>query len=224
MSRRRYLSKRNDAADPYMPATGAQKHQAVPLPGCVMHGMLHIDAIAWISRTLRCVQGDEKPQARHFRNFHATLKVQTFDDIDQCVKIATTALALAPEATLGLRELAINAVEHGNLEIDFDHKSELLAGGTWQNEIERRLASAEYCDRFASVELLRNGEQFTIHITDQGPGFNWRQHLDDETAPKHMLHGRGMSIAMAGGFDSLAYDGVGNQVTIRGACVPDQSA
>ena len=224
MSRRRHLSKRNDAADPYMPAAGAQKHQAVPLPGCVMHGMLHIDAVAWISRTLRCVEGDEKPLASHFRHFHATLKVQTFDDIDQCVKIATTALALAPEATLGLRELAINAVEHGNLEIDFDHKSELLAGGTWQAEIERRLASAEYGDRFASVELLRNGEQFKIYITDQGPGFNWRKHLDETTAPRHILHGRGMSLAMAAGFDDLVYDGVGNQVTIRGACASDQSA
>lgn len=223
MSRRRHLSKRNDAADPSMPA-GAQKHPPMPLPGCVMHVTPDIEALAWISRTLRCVEGNEEPQARLFRDFHATLKVQTFDDIDQCVKIATTALALAPEATLGLRELAINAVEHGNLEIDFDHKSELLAGGTWQDEIERRLASAEYRDRFASVELLRNGEQFTIHITDQGSGFNWRKHLDDTTAPKHLLHGRGMSLAMAGGFDSLAYDGLGNQVTIRGACAPDQIA
>jgi hypothetical protein len=122
------------------------------------------------------------------------------------------------------RELIVNAVEHGNLEIDFDHKSELLAGGKWQDEIERRLASREFRDRFASIELLRVGSDFTIRITDQGPGFNWRKHLDAVTAPRHMLHGRGMSLAMAAGFDSLVYDGPGNQVIVRGACAADQNA
>ena len=73
----------------------------------------------------------EPPPYQHFKDFHAPLKVQTFDDIDQCIKIATTALALAPLATTGLRELVVNAVEHGNLEIVFDQKSELLATGKW---------------------------------------------------------------------------------------------
>ena len=207
-----------------MPAVGAQKHQAMPLPGCVMHVTPHIEALAWISRTLRCVEGTQKPSSCHFRNFHATLQVQTFDDIDQCIKIAATALALSPEATMGLRELTVNAVEHGNLEIDFDHKSELLAAGKWQDEIETRLAREEYRDRFASVELWRDGSRYNIRIIDQGPGFNWRRHLDADRAPKHMLHGRGMSLALAAGFESLAYDGTGNRVTIRGACASEQGS
>ncbi len=131
-------------------------------------------------------------------------------------------LALAPLATTGLRELVVNAVEHGNLEIDFDQKSELLATGKWQDEIESRLANAAFCDRIASVELMRYEFTFAIRITDQGPGYDWRKHFDPDTAPRHMLHGRDMSLAMSAGFGDIQYDGSGNRVTIRGVCDPDQ--
>jgi hypothetical protein len=131
MNRRRHPSTQDDAVGPASPLAGVQSHQAPPLPGCVMHKAPHVDALAWLSRTLRCVEEVEPPRYQHFKDFHAPLKVQTFDDIDQCIKIATTALALAPLATTGLRELVVNAVEHGNLEIVFDQKSELLATGKW---------------------------------------------------------------------------------------------
>ena len=131
-------------------------------------------------------------------------------------------LALAPLATTGLRELVVNAVEHGNLEIDFDQKSELLATGKWQDEIESRLANAAFCDRIASVELMRCDFTFIIRITDQGPDSDWRKHLDPDTAPRHMLHGRGMLLAMSAGFGDIQYDGSGNRVTIRGVCDPDR--
>lgn len=201
---------------------GEQSHQALPLPGYVMHKAPHVDALAWLSRTLRCVEEVEPPPYQHFKDFHATFKVQTFDDIDQCTKIATIVLALARSATTGLRELVVNAVEHGNLEIDFDQKSELLATGKWQDEIESRLANAAFCDRIALVELMRDDSTFTIRVTNQGPGFDWRKHLDSDTAPQHMLHGRGMSLAMSAGFGDIQYDGSGNRVTIRGVCDPDQ--
>jgi anti-sigma regulatory factor (Ser/Thr protein kinase) len=195
----------------------------MPLPGCLMHVIPHPDALAWISRILRCVDGGQTPDPRHFRQFHATIQVQTFDDIDQCMKIANVVLELAPEAMIGLRELIVNAVEHGNLEIDFDLKSDLLCQGKWQDEIERRLASVEYRDRFSSVELRRDGAQFTIRIADQGLGFDWHTHLDPDKAPTHMLHGRGISLANRAGFDGFEYEGAGNQVIVWGACGPDRT-
>jgi len=157
-------------------------------------------------------------------NFDATFQVQTFDDIDVWVGIATKALSLEPIATIGLRELIVNAVEHGNLEIDFDHKSALLAAGEWQDEIERRLATGDLGNRFATVQLTRDDHEFTVQITDQGPGFDWRSHLDPDTAPTHTLHGRGMSLAMGAAFVSVEYRGAGNQVVVRGLCAPDQDS
>lgn len=222
MKTNRYLSAHKGVAPSDTPITGTSTHDAIPLPGCVVRTALHVDVLGWMSRVLRCVENSEPPSSRHFMNFDATFQVQTFDDIDVCVKIAAKALSLDPIATIGLRELMVNAVEHGNLEIDFDHKSALLASGEWQDEIERRLSTSELGIRFATVQLSRDDHEFTVQITDQGPGFDWRSHLDPDTAPTHMLHGRGMSLAMAGGFDSVEYRGAGNQVAIRGVCAPDQ--
>ena len=199
-------------------------HDAVALPGCVVHVPLHVDALAWISRTLRCVEDPEPPPSRHFTTFDATFRVQTFDDIDVCVKVAAKALSLEPIAVIGLRELIVNAVEHGNLEIDFDQKSALLANGEWQQEIERRLASGKLGTRFAAIHLSRDENEFVIEITDQGAGFDWRLHLDPDTAPSHTLHGRGMSLAVGAGFKSIQYRGTGNRVVVRGACASDQDS
>ncbi|CAN0530380.1 unnamed protein product [Laminaria digitata] len=57
---------------------------------------------------------------------------------------------------------------------------------------------------------------------DQGPGFDWRVHLDPDTAPRHMLHGRGMSMAMGAGFESIRYYGTGSHVVVRGLCALNQ--
>lgn len=222
MKTSRHQSAHNDAASAVTPKITTSTHAAMPLPGCVVHSQLHIAVAAWISRKLRCVAENELPPARLFMNFDATFQVQTFDDIDLCVSIAAEALSLEPIATIGLRELIVNAVEHGNLEIDFAHKSELLANGEWQNEIERRLATNVLGSRFAAVQISRDDNDFEIQITDQGAGFDWQTHLDPDTAPKHMLHGRGMSLALGAGFESIRYYGTGNQVVVRGLCASDQ--
>lgn len=222
MKLRRHPSARDDSRARLSTESRAVTHNTLPLPGCTVHATLPVDTLAWMSRTLRCIDDVDVPPPEQFADFHATLRVQTFDDIDLCVKIASTALTLGPIAAIGLRELIVNAVEHGNLEIDFDHKSALLASGEWQNEIEKRLASTEFGNRFAAIELRRDGDNFTIAITDQGPGFNWDTYLDAETAPQHMLHGRGMSLAMEAGFEAVEYRGAGNRVAIRGVCVPVQ--
>lgn len=222
MNTRRHILGHSEPAAGGTPTTGASPHQSMPLPGCVVHSTLHIDVAAWISRKLRCVEENELPAPRLFENFDATFHLQTFDDIDICVSIAANALSLESITTIGLRELIVNAVEHGNLEIDFAHKSELLANGEWQDEIEKRLGMRDLGSRFAAVQLSRDDNDFEIQITDQGAGFDWQKHLDPDTSPKHMLHGRGMSLAMDAGFESVRYYGAGNHVVVRGICAPGQ--
>lgn len=199
----------------------AAVHGSIALPGCLVHSGLTVNSLEWICQVLRCENGAVQPGRDAFEGFHATLRVQTFDDIDICVKIASTALALSPIAVMGLRELVVNAVEHGNLEISFDEKTELLASGEWQADIERRLGMIELRDRFATVELRLAGDAYTIDIVDQGKGFDWRTYLDPETAPSALLHGRGMSLAIGAGFSSVEYRGAGNEIAIQGVCDPD---
>lgn len=198
----------------------AAVHGAIALPGCMIHSDVTVSGLEWICRALRCEEGDDRPARGTFDGFHATLRVQTIDDIDICLKIATAVLALSPLAVIGLRELIVNAVEHGNLEITFDEKTQLLASGEWQTEIERRLSTNDLRDRFATVELCLLDDTFAIEITDQGKGFDWNNYLNPETAPTAALHGRGMSLAMDAGFSSVEYRGTGNQVSIRGDCDP----
>lgn len=201
-------------------ARPATVHGSIALPGCLIHSDVSVGALEWICGALRCEDGTGLPSHEVFQNFHATIRVQTFDDIDICVKIAATALALGAVATIGLREIVVNAVEHGNLGISFDEKTELLANGSWQTEIERRLRDKKLRDRFATVELRLLGNIYRIAITDQGDGFDWRTYLDPQTAPTALLHGRGISLAIRAEFASLEYRGAGNQVVLRGTCAP----
>ena len=168
---------------------GARKHGSIVQPGCLIHSDITGDALEWIYGVLHFREGVPNLPPDAFEKFHATIRVQTFDDIDVFVNIAVKTLSLSSMATMGLRELVVNAVEHGNLEISFDEKSDLLARGAWQAEIARRLTLEKYRDRATSIEILRGGDRFSIDIIDQGPGFDWRGYIDPKTAPKSLLGG-----------------------------------
>ena len=56
-------------------------------------------------------------------------------------------------AVLGLSELMINAVEHGNLGITYNDKSRLNLTDSWGTEVERRLQMDGYRDKVVTVTL-----------------------------------------------------------------------
>lgn len=118
-----------------------------------------------------------------------------------------------PERVLsGLAELLVNAVEHGNLEIGFDGKSQLIKDGTWREEVERRLALPEYKARTIEVVFTRKDKGVCVIITDQGKGFNWREYLSIDPARGSDSHGRGIAQAVTRSFDKLVFNAAGNQV------------
>lgn len=118
-----------------------------------------------------------------------------------------------PDKTIfGLSELFINAVEHGNLGITYEDKSELNKKGTWQTEVERRLGLPDNQSKFVDVHFERDDTQITISITDQGPGFAWEDYLEMDPKRAFDSHGRGITMAKAISFDSIEYQGKGNEV------------
>jgi len=120
-----------------------------------------------------------------------------------------------PEKTvLGLTELMINAVEHGNLGISYQEKSQLNEQGNWELEVERRLAMDQYAERSACLELQRNASRISVMIRDQGSGFDWRNYLEIDPNRAFDTHGRGIAMAKALSFDSLEYRGQGNEVRV----------
>lgn len=113
---------------------------------------------------------------------------------------------------IGLQELLINAVEHGNLGLSYQDKTDLLMEGRWQEEVERRLALPEYRGRCVEVLFERLPHALRFTIRDQGNGFDWRQYLDFDPARIFDPHGRGIAMARKLSFSSLEYLGNGNTV------------
>lgn len=112
----------------------------------------------------------------------------------------------------GIHELLINAIEHGNLDLGYDKKTELINNGTWEKEIEKRLDLPENRDKVVLVSCNKTNNAIELIIKDQGNGFNWQDYM--EITPQRLMdnHGRGIAIASATSFDKMEYIGKGNEV------------
>ena len=117
-----------------------------------------------------------------------------------------------PGKGLGLFELLINAVEHGNLGITYEEKSRLLETGTLRQEIEQRLELPENRDKRVVVDVDRDEDCLRLRIEDCGKGFDYRKYLEVDPARLFDAHGRG--IMVAGNALDLEYVEPGNQVRV----------
>lgn len=113
---------------------------------------------------------------------------------------------------LGLSELMLNAVEHGNLGIGYSEKSALIASGRIEEELERRLALPEYRDRQAYLEVTREPDEVRFRIRDSGQGFDWHAYLELSPERAFDTHGRGIAMSRLISFDRLEFIGPGNEV------------
>lgn len=115
------------------------------------------------------------------------------------------------DAVTGIYELLLNAVEHGNLGISQDHKTELLRQGNFAKELAYRSALPENAYKYVEIDILKERLFTRLTIRDQGNGFNWREQLQKLPDPR-MPHGRGLLIARACGFEQLIFNEPGNAV------------
>jgi DNA-binding response OmpR family regulator len=120
--------------------------------------------------------------------------------------------ASSPQYVLGISEIIINAIEHGNLGISYRDKSELVDRGKWVQEVERRLSLPENNTKHVQVTMKRDPNLMTILIEDQGPGFDFKQYLKMDEIRVFDNHGRG--IAMTGTYITLKFLGSGNKVQL----------
>lgn len=145
----------------------------------------------------------------------ATFHVRT---LQQATALATLLSHACPDPerrVIGLGELLVNAVEHGNLGITYAEKSAFRAGAEWYQEVERRLALPENREKFVEVCYEKSAEAVEITICDQGPGFDWQKYLTISPERVFDNHGRGIAMANLMSFSSLEYHPPGNRVTAR---------
>ncbi len=117
---------------------------------------------------------------------------------------------------LALREIIVNSIEHGNLEITFEEKTESMMEGNYLELIENRQREALYRDRKITVEYMINSKNVIFTIVDEGTGFDFTEMIDEKNdrANEEMLaHGRGIKMAQ-NIFDSVEFFGKGNQVKL----------
>lgn len=113
---------------------------------------------------------------------------------------------------LGISELLINAVEHGNLGINYHEKSRLLQAGGWEAEIERRLSLPENASKKVTVVLEHKPHELSLAVSDCGAGFEYQNYLEISPERAFDPNGRGIAMSKMMSFDTLQYLGKGNQL------------
>lgn len=143
-----------------------------------------------------------------------------FRTMEEAHGLAALAASICDEpdvVVLGLSELLVNGVEHGNLGICFDEKSRLRESGQWEAEVMRRQALPANVDKRVRLTVSAEPGAWVFAIEDEGEGFAWQSFL--ELAPERAFapNGRGIALARQLAFDELEYLGNGSCVraTVR---------
>ena len=117
---------------------------------------------------------------------------------------------------IGLREILINAIEHGNLAITFEEKSEELSTGNYSEFIALRQSDPRYRERTVTVDYNLDSSGVIYRIQDQGSGFDHAtlgKKLSISESEELPLHGRGIMITR-NAFDLVEYNEKGNEVRL----------
>ena len=156
-------------------------------------------------------------QVQEARNPFANLRKGTFHvrtiDEGQKLSVLIANATPDPQSNLIICELLNNAIEHGNLAISYDEKSDLIDRNELHDEMERRLLMPEYKDRYATVEFETLDDRIRVTVEDMGDGFDYTKYLTFDEARVFDNHGRG--IAMANTMLDINYIGKGNIVQVN---------
>lgn len=120
---------------------------------------------------------------------------------------------------VAVHEAAVNAIVHGNLEVS----SDLKAGGweAYHGAIAARRKQPPFSTRRVTVVMrVERRAEFSVRITDQGPGFDVSA-LPDPTDPENILKGCGRGMLMIRSFfDDVAHNATGNEITMTKRATP----
>jgi CheY-like chemotaxis protein/anti-sigma regulatory factor (Ser/Thr protein kinase) len=144
--------------------------------------------------------------------------------LQEAQDVAALCAQLCPDpevAGIGLSELMVNAIEHGNLGVLYEEKSRLKREDIWAREIERRLALPENGHKRVTLTFHRDITEMIFTIRDCGPGFDWTRYLDLDPERAFDPNGRGIALARHISFDRLEYHGSGSEVEAAVGLAPD---
>jgi len=142
----------------------------------------------------------------------ATFKLQTLEEAQVAANIIANECPNPRLAAVGITEMLINAIEHGNLGIGYAEKTRLHEAEQWLVEIERRLLLPENLNKYVTISFNKTNSHINIRVKDQGKGFDWRQYQDLDSKRVFDNHGRGIVMARSLAFQELIYHENGSDV------------
>ena len=140
----------------------------------------------------------------------AEFSIRTVDEASQLASFIARACPNAEMVVMGISELLINAVEHGNLGLSYAEKSSLKRDDCWRPEIDRRAALPSNIEKEVKLQFQRDERSITLRVIDQGNGFDWQSFLEIEPERAFDPNGRGIALARLLSFSTLIYEGGGN--------------
>jgi DNA-binding response OmpR family regulator len=142
----------------------------------------------------------------------AELSVRTHAEAQ---RVAAFVSQLCPEpkaAVLGLAELMINGIEHGNLGISCAEKAKLMREDRLGKELALRHALPQLALRHVHLSFERSTDELLFEVRDEGAGFDYTKYLELDPERAFEPNGRGIALARMMSFTRLEYQGMGNVV------------
>lgn len=116
---------------------------------------------------------------------------------------------------LSLYEMLVNAMEHGNLEINYEMKKNLLEEVMdYQRYLQERANQEPFRERKVSVSYTYDAKSLAFTITDEGKGFDVSKVPNPHSSENlERLNGRGIFISRVN-MTQVTYNDKGNSVTL----------
>lgn len=146
---------------------------------------------------------------------HAKFHFKTPEEAKLISALVGSALPEPEKMIIGLTELTVNAVEHGNLGITYAEKVALKLSEQWEAEINKRLAIPTNANKTAILEITKQNNNLKIIVSDEGAGFEWQKFMKFDPARLMDPSGRGIMMLMNSGFKEVKYLGSGNIVELH---------
>lgn len=182
-----------------------------PIDGDVLNSVF-ISAVREVEMQ-KNLKRELKKHKTSFNLIHsATFYLRTIAEAEALAAFLANCYPDPERVIVGLAELITNAVEHGNLSISYEEKTDLVERGVWRKEVDRRLDLPGRMEKKVEVVFRRNDDGLYVRILDEGKGFDWRRYLEIDPARATHNHGRGIAQANAVSFDELRYNTAGNEV------------
>lgn len=117
---------------------------------------------------------------------------------------------------MALDEALVNAMHHGNLEVESelrestDHDEDL-----YYEKVRERQSQAPFSERRVQVKANFSSDSIDVQITDEGPGFNPNS-IDDPRSAENVTKVSGRGLFLIRTFmDTVVHNDAGNEITMR---------